>query len=90
MSWVIRGYDREGETLHREILVDDCLRSIFRAILGTPPSDPMFDSYPIDSAARDSLEGLLQIELDSSSDEYFLDYDAPPSSEGQTQAPQGP
>ncbi|MGI9004028.1 MAG: DUF7683 domain-containing protein [Pseudonocardia sp.] len=76
MSWVIRGYERDGEKLLTEIQVNDLVREWFRSALNIAATDPMVDSFPIPvdtlAAFLKSLGGTMKNEKE----EFFLDYDA--------------
>jgi len=76
MSWVIRGFERDGDALVREIAVDDALRVVFRRLLDVPESDPMYDSFPLDQHALERLAEMLMLEFDTTSENYFLEFDA--------------
>jgi hypothetical protein len=82
MSWVIRGFERDGDELTTEIEVDDLIREWFRATLDVSPKDPMFDVFPL---PRDVLVRFLgffgNTDFDQKED-FFLDYEVEPPESG--------
>lgn len=78
MSWIIRGYERNGEKLSTEIQVDDLIREWFRSSLGIVPADPMFDSFPLPTDVLATFLGSLGATISDEREDFFLDYDAEP------------
>ena len=77
MSWVIRGYERNGELLRSERSLDDELREFFRSLLQLSPDDPLVDSYRIPEPLIRQLAGRFGIDLEGDGDQkYFLDWDS--------------
>lgn len=78
MSWVIRGFEENGDMLTTEIEVDDLIREWFRSALGVPSTDPMVDSFPLSKKILSRFLGSLDVTIDEKGEDFFLDYEAEP------------
>lgn len=76
MSWVIRGYERDGEKLLTEMQVNDLVREWFRSALNVASTDPMVDSFPIPIDTLMTFLESLGVTINHEREEFFLDYDA--------------
>jgi|SRR5215212_10422149 hypothetical protein len=81
-GWVLRGFERYGDALvseHPLTGVDaDALATFIREILNRPEDDPLYFCHPLTpEVAYALLERVgVEAELDSSREEYFLEFDA--------------
>lgn len=78
MSWVIRGYEQNGDNLTTEIQVNDLIREWFRSALYIASEDPMVDSFPLPMEVLDRFLGSLNVTVRNEKEDFFLDYDAEP------------
>lgn len=78
MSWVIRGFEEEGDMLTTEIEVDDLIREWFRSALGVPSADPMVDVFPLSREILGRFLGSLDVTIDEKREDFFLYYEVEP------------
>ena len=73
--WIIRGYDREGDTLVIELPLNETDPSILRSIWALPDGDPLYDAYPVTQRIAKELSDRLDMRLEDGRLQYFLEYD---------------
>ena len=76
MTWFVRGYEKDGSALEREVNVDEALLGVFNGMFDQTGRDLLGASLPLDHSAVARLSALLQLQLDPSASDYFLDFDA--------------
>jgi hypothetical protein len=81
-GWVLRGFERYGDALLSERPLtgvdDDNFATFVRELLNRPEDDPLSFTYPLTPEVAYALLKRVGVEaeLDSSREEYFLEFDA--------------
>jgi hypothetical protein len=74
---VLRWFEKEGNNLVGEKVLDDVKLEQLQELFGIPPENPMYDCYPVESFEQiEYFQKLLNCKLDPQSYEYFVECDA--------------
>jgi hypothetical protein len=74
--WVLRGYEKHGDSLVREVQVPSRRTQVVRKLMRRPLTDAMYDSYPVTTAIAKRLSKYIDESLDLEMLDYFLDLDS--------------
>lgn len=75
MPWMVHGYDKDGSALTHEVDLDEALHAVFKKLLHQSDFGLLGCSFPLEQAALDHINQMLDLRLDSSEANYFLDFE---------------
>jgi hypothetical protein len=74
---LLRWFEKEGNNLVGEKILDDVKLEHLQKIFGIPPENPMYDCYPVESSEQiEYFQKLLNCKIEPQSYEYFVECDA--------------
>lgn len=72
---VIRGYERNGDSLMVEVPLGEVDVSVLRKVFGVPEGDPMCDCYTVDVDQLQAIQRYICDSIDLRVYDFFLECD---------------